>query len=341
MKLSTYFEITKLIGVFVLAGFFVFSGITAYNWVKAQFILQEQKLKLELEAQRRYFELRINEVRANTTIIDENSKIWKEELIKLKEQNQELLALIKKNNEKIINIGKITTKTNENLSLELHKLSDHVYKVGTGDKNEQYFKKIYMKEKTKDGKEIKIPIAWAIFYPNRPLDKQWKTGIYPLEFKTKIIQAEQEDGQWNTYIETWAENNKDKESRGIKLPLTITVADFKQIHRETEKFYWWAPHFNLNLDFALTNSNDEEDTSIYGGLSFSLSGYGRTKNDLVWKFIDFGVCTNRNTTYLKVTPFLYNLADSVPFINNLFVGPFVGMSNYSDYIFGVGINLSL
>jgi len=340
MKLSTYFEIIKAVIFFALIGFLVFGGITVYSWIKTQFTLQEQKLKLELEAQRKYFELKINEVRANTTIVNENSKLWKEELAKLKKQNQELMSLIKKNDEKITNIGKITTETNENLSLELHKLSDHVYKAGTGDKNEQYFKKIYMTEKTKDGKKVRIPIAWVIFYPNRPPNKQWKTGVYPLEFKTKIVQTEQDDGQWNTYVETWAENNKDKESKGIKLPLRITLADFKQIRNKDKEFYWWAPHFSLNLDLGSANlDNEDSDTFVYGGLSFSLSGYGRTKNDLTWRFIDFGISTNGDDAYLKFTPFTYNIGEPLPFINNTFVGPFVGISNHSDYVYGIGISV--
>jgi len=340
MKLLTYFEIAKIITFLVFMGVLVFGGISGYGWLKSQLMLQENKLKLELEAQRKYFELKINEVRANTTVTNDNSKLWKAELEELKKQNQELLALIKKNDEKITNIGKITTQTNEHLSLELHKLSDHVYKAGTGDENEQYFKKIYITEKTKDGKKVRIPVAWAIFYPNRPAAKKWKTGVYPLEFKTKIVQTEQNDGQWNTYVETWAENNKDSKSKGIKLPLRITIADFKQVKNKDKEFYWWAPHFNLNIDLGSANfKNQNEDSFIYGGISFSVAGYGRTKNDLTWRFLDFGISTNGDDTYLKFSPVNYNIGEPLPFINNTFVGPFVGISNKGENVYGVGLSV--
>jgi len=340
MKLSTYFEIIKIIVFCVLLSLIVFSSFTVYAWIRTQFSLQEQKFKLELETQRKYFELQINEVRANTTIVAEHSTAWKQELVQLKKQNQELMQLIKKNKEKITNIGEVAVQTNENLSIELRKLSDHVYKAGTGDKNEQYFKKIYMTEKTKTGETVKIPVAWAIFYPNKPPNEKWKTGVYPLEFKTKIIQTEQADGQWNTYVETWAENNKDKESKGIKLPLHITLADFKQMRNKNKEFYWWAPHFNLNLDLGSSYINEEDSSiSTYGGLSFSMFGYGNTKNNLSWRFMDIGLSTNKSSYYLKLTPATYNIGELLPFINNTFIGPFIGISNKGASVYGVGISI--
>jgi len=335
MKFTTVLETIKLILIIVIIGSIVLGGISAYSWIKTKLEMQEEKLKLELIEQRKYFEIKLNQVRAETNVVNANSNSWKSELTKLKKQNSELISLLKKNDEKITNIGGVIAQT------ELNKLSDHVYKEGTGDQNEQYFKKIYVKAKTKDGQLKQIPIAWAIFYPNRPADKKWKTGVYPIEYKTKIVQAEQQNGNWNTYIETWAENNKDKASRGIQLPIEIKSAEFKQVRRKTKDFYIWSPHINLNLDVSSNNIDSDSDINIpvYGGISFSTSGYGRTKNDLTWRFIDFGISTNGKDIYAKFTPVLYNIGEPLPIISNTFIGPFIGLSTESDKVIGLGVSI--
>ena len=337
MTTKTYYELLKaIIFIFVLA-FIVFAGFQAYGWINMKMAKQEEALKAELEAQRQRLDLQLNEVRAHTSIVASKSDDWKAAIEKLREENAAMLQLIKKNNEKITNVGEINIKMNENLSLDLKKLSDHSYKAGTGDINEQYFTKIYAKEKDKDGKVVEIPIAWSIYYPNKPSAEQWKTGVYPVEYKTKIIQTEQQDGQWNTYVEAWAENNKDKESIGKELPVKIEMAEFLQLKKQTKEFFWWSPHVNLNLDAALGSNLD---TNVGGGISLSTSGYGRTVNDLTWRFIDFGLSTNGDNYWAKFTPFAYNIGEHIPLVSNTFLGPFVGYE-FTDRVWVGGLGISI
>jgi hypothetical protein len=100
--------------------------------------------------------------------------------------------------------------------------------------------------------------------------------------------------------------------------------------------YWWAPHLNLNLDWGF--SSDLEN-NIGGGISFSTSGYGRTKNDLVWRFFDFGLGTTGEEFYGKFTPFAYNIGEHVPLISNTYLGPFIGYSTDGEAQVGVGLSV--
>jgi len=324
--------------IFVLVVAFIgFAGLQAYSWINTKMSNQEATLNAELESQRQRLDLQLNKVRAQTTVVTKQSDDWKTIITELRKENVAMAELIKQNQETIKNVGKVSAKMNENLSLELRKLSDHTYKAGIDDPNEQYFKKIYAKEKDADGNIVEIPIAWAIYYPNKPLDKQWKTGVYPIEYKTKVIQTEQQDGQWNTYIEAWAENNKDKASRGKELPLKIEVADFTQVKKETTEFYWWAPHINLNID---TGFGSKVNSVVGGGLSISTSGYGRTKNDLIYRFIDFGLGTNGDDVWCKFSPIAYNIGEFIPLVSNTFIDPFIGyVFNENKTIFGLSLSV--
>ena len=338
MQIKTYYEVVKatLFGLIIVA--LVIAGLKGYAWINIQFAHQEAKFELNMEAQRQRLELEINQVRAHTQIVTAGSEVWKAEMKKLRKESMAIVELVKKNDEKIKNVGEISAKVNENLSRDLRKMSDHVYKEGTGDPNEQYFKKIYMKEKDKDGNIVEIPAAWVIYSPNKPKEDRWKMGVYPIEYKTKIIQSEQKDGQYNTQLETWAENNKDKDSRGKKLPLKIEVAEFIQLRKEDKEFFWWAPHLSFNVDFGI--SDFDTGSMIVPGISFSTSGYGRTKNDLDWKLVSLGIASTGDNTYFRFSPFSWNIGNAWSFVSHTYISPFVGFSIEGDTILGIGLDIT-
>jgi hypothetical protein len=335
MMIGKIFDTIKIVilGIILLA--MVVGGLKAWGWVNTQFAHQQEQHEAELEAARQYKEYNENLVRAHTEVVDS----LKAEIEELKRRNSaamnDLLSDIEKKNEKITNMGETIAQLNDNIR-DLRVASDHEYKRGTGDYNEQYFKKVMYRAKDENGNEVEVPIAWAMFFPNREADKQWKTGVYPLEYHSEIIQSEQEDGQWNTYTRVWFENNKDSASKGLEVPVKIESSEFKQVKNEDERFYLWAPHLNLNFDLTLSS---DLDTGAAGGLSLSLMGYGRTKNDLTWQFLDFGISTNGDVTYGKITPFKYNIGRHLPLIENSFIGPFFGYSTDGDTMWGVGLSI--
>lgn len=340
MTIKTYFEVAKAVffGLIILA--FVGAGLKGYAWINMQFSHQESMHKAELEAARQYKQYSDNLVRAHTEVVDS----LKSEIEDLKKRNSaainEMLADIKDKNEKINNMGTTIAKLNENIR-DLRVKSDHTYKEGTGDYDEQYFKKVMYRAKDEDGNVIEVPIAWTIYYPNREPDKQWKTGVYPIEYHSRVIQSEQEDGQINTRTEVHFENNKDKASKGIEVPIKITSSEYKQLRKEDKEFYLWAPHINFNVDFGIGGFDVMGDSGnpIVPGISVSMSGYGRTKNDLDWKFVEVGLSSNGDDTYFKFMPFSYNIGNHIPLISNTFLGPFVGYSTEGESVYGFGLSI--
>lgn len=345
MTIKKYYETAKAIIFGLIIIIIVISAFKAYTWVNMKLAYQQAQSELALDNMRKFKvydeEAAANLARARTEITSLRADIKKlEQLANKKDQAlQEALADIKNNNETIFNLGETIAKLNENIR-KLNTASSHTYKVGTGDPNEQYFIDIMYPVKDKNGKVIKeVPYAWAIFYPNRPVGKRWKYGIYGLDYHVRTIQTKQKDGQINTYNEVWFENNRRKISKGVEVPVKISSSEFKQsIHRNKE-FYLWAPHLSLNLDFGIGNFDTDNNKYLYPGISFSTSGYGETKDDLDWKFIEFGISSNGDFTYFKFSPVSYNVGDDLPLTSNLWLGPFVGYSTDSKIIYGVGLSV--
>ncbi|RPI88706.1 MAG: hypothetical protein EHM41_00085 [Chloroflexi bacterium] len=321
---SAYIETAKLIVFGALLLFGIIFGLRTYHWIESKFDNAEEQTRLEIAAAREEYRITINQLRAETKVVSDKS-----ELNALLKDNAEMRKLIAANHEEIKNVGTITGSVNENRSLVLGDASDHTFRPGTGDPEEQYFKKIYASETDKEGKTISIPWAWSITYPNKDESERWKTGIYPIEYKTKIVQTEQADGQWNTYVEAWAENNKDSDSKGIKLPLKVD-AEFVQLKKSTKEFYWWDPRLSLDLDAT--------QHLVGAGLSLSLSGYGRTHSDLDFKFVEFGIIRSNTDYIFKFSPGAYNIGKSLPIIDNLYIGPFVGY-NRPDLVYGLSLSV--
>ena len=338
MTIKTYYEIIKAVIFSAVAAFIIFAGYHGIQYIKSYMNFNTNltgigsSFQKQLDAQNREFKKYFDDqARAHTEIVNS----LKNEIKELSKTNKEIVKDIEEAGEKIKNIGTIQTEMDTRLSKKLDQVSDHAYKEGTGDYNEQYFKQVIASAKDKEGNVIEIPLGWAIFFPNREPEKQWKTGIYPLEYYLKIIQTEQKTGQTNTYTEAWVETDQPKEYKDTKFPLTIKEMEFKQEKKTDKEFFLWAPHLNLNLDYSFNSSLD---TNVAGGISFSTMGYGITKNDLDWKFLEFGFNTNGEDFTLKLSPFSYNIGRHVPLISNTFIGPFIGFDKEGTSL-GIGLSI--
>jgi len=309
-------------------------GFKAYSWLDHKFKQQELQSQADLADARVYKEYAENLARANTELVSS----LKDEIAQLRKENsaaiQEMLNDIESKNEVITNLGETLSSLRSDV-VDLRVKADATYKEDTGDYNESSFKKIMYRTENEEGKEVEVPIAWSMFYPNREPANRWKTGVYPLEYHSRVFQTEQQDGQWNTYTQVWFENNKDPESVGLEVPLDLVSSEFKQVINKDERFYLWAPLLSFNLDVGFGMGGEK----VGGGISFSTSGYGRTKNDLRWRFFDFGLSTNGNDLWVKFTPATYNLGRHIPLVSNTFIGPYVGYSTKNETIVGIGLSV--
>lgn len=104
----------------------------------------------------------------------------------------------------------------------------------------------------------------------------------------------------------------------------------------TNSFYWFVPKLNAGVNLGANN------TGFYTRPSMSVSwmGYGLSKNDLKWKFLNTGVDFNTefNDFGINFMPFMYRPFDS--FITNTYVGPGISQSSSgTSYFLGISLGL--
>lgn len=98
-----------------------------------------------------------------------------------------------------------------------------------------------------------------------------------------------------------------------------------------KRFQWFTP--KLNAGFSIPG------TTINPGLSVSVSGFGRTKNDLDFKFLDLGLNLNSdNKIRPSVIPVLWRPFSGL--ISNTYIGPGVEFSEVGP-VYNISIKLGL
>ena len=199
------------------------------------------------------------------------------------------------------------------------------------DKLSYEMKEIY----SKDAKGNDLPIAWAMYFPNQDPDKKWKTGSYPLEYYTTVVESENKDGSFSRSAEAHVENNATKESKGKEYPIKITDFKWEKFERKEKSFSWWNPRLGLGLT---ATSND-----LAPKLDFSIASYGKTVVDMDWRFLTFGIGAVQSgpdsswKTIGSFEPFSWNVGKALPLIENLFVSPTITYDSKSEVSYGVGI----
>lgn len=303
---TSFWDITKSFGVVAMV---VIIGYCGFKFVNKPTTPPPDMAKFEHVAK---------------VIVQENNKQFKSLIKQLELQNNKSIEAAKAhNNEKIKEVGTIVASMKQ--TVDKWAKSNHTYKEGTDNKHAHEFIKIYKKDA--DGN--KFPIAWAMYHPNREPGKRWKTGTYPLDLQATVVETENEEGKSNVYVDLFAENNQMKETKGKKFPLDVKDVQWVRKEIKDKKF-----SFNTRLGFTGFIG-----TEIYPGLDVSLFSYGRTKRDLDWRFVAFGIGGNKENLYGYFSPVQYNIGNFVPLIENMYIGPFISIDEQSEREYGGGISV--
>jgi hypothetical protein len=201
------------------------------------------------------------------------------------------------------------------------------------DKLKYSFTKIY----SKDAKGQEFPVAWAMYFPNEDdTNKKWRVGTYPLEFHQTIVESENPDGTFNRAVEFHIENNKNKETKGIEFPVKLTDVKWEKMELKDKSISWWNPR--LGLGAVSTNG-------LFGPkIDLSISSYGRTKVDMDWRFLTFGLGVYKDVDDVSkmfgtFEPFSWNLGKALPLIENVFIGPVITYDSEFDRNYGLSISV--
>ncbi len=222
-----------------------------------------------------------------------------------------IIELTKQRNQQITAVGEVVAR----LESEIRDAKSNLYK--NDEDPEKTFDQTVVY--TKDAKGEDFPLAHVLYNPFLEGDDKWTTRSYPLTFKTKLIIAESGDRK-DVIAETTMRNDTIKKYRGIDKPLKIQSVEW------VERSKRWM----FNLRFAL-NVNITDD--LYPGLGLTWFSYGKTKRDMDWKFINMGIGYN-DTFHLYLAPAEYNIGNHIPIVENMFVGPFIGLDDNSKVEYG-------
>jgi len=247
--------------------------------------------------------------------IEISNKVFREEM---KGISNAIKDSFKERGQRITDLGNTVAVLKQ--TVDKMKASDHVYAKGSLSDNE--FVKIYNKDA--DGEAF--PIAWAMYQPNQTKEKRWKTGTYPLEFRSTIVLGESEKRS-DSVVKMWVENNQMKETKGKKFPIDIKEISWSRAEQKNK--FMFNPRFSLGIASTMSE--------IYPSLDLSFFSYGISKSDMTWRFLEIGI-GGTDTPYLLATLLGYNIAKNLPLVQNVFLEPFVD----TDFInTGYGLRISV
>lgn len=310
-----YFDITKSIALVAIIAFLWFHVGGYIGNLNKSFVAPATLKTIGIDA------LKLSMITANNEEVDKLRKEFAEEKSKILEAYE---SDRKHTNEVLEELGQITGTQRQTVDLT-NRRSDKI----TDPKNpllKYEFKKLY----AKDAKGDSILTGWVQYYPNQTDDKRWKTGTYPLEYHTKIIETENKDGTFNRYAEMHLENNQMKETKGKQFPIKLESIEWAKVELD-ENSWSWNPRISV-CGVATTEG-------IYPGLGISFFSYGKTIRDMNWKFLSAGIGGNADTLFCFFEPVSWNFGNVVPLIENAFVGPVVDINTESEM--GYGVNLSV
>jgi hypothetical protein len=187
-------------------------------------------------------------------------------------------------------------------------------------------KKLFMRQDDGTYKEItSLLYSYKDFRIVIEGDAVKQTLSYKLtqRFRGQLVETHLPTGGKNHYATFYELDEKGKDIGKLKLE------KFEVIRSEDlpRKMMWWNPKLDLAVGGGVTHKLD----GIWlADVAFSLSAYGRTSDDLLWRFFRVGAGLTNNGFSLTFSPVQFNLGKHLPLISNIWLTP------YGGYDFGSG-----
>ena len=118
---------------------------------------------------------------------------------------------------------------------------------------------------------------------------------------------------------------------GKRLPTPMTLSDFTVTKRKPgmKKMHWLALHLDIGISLQISQMGS---TRLIPDIGVSFSGYGRTKNDLDWRFFKGSIGPHEEGMSLNLCPASYNVGQKLPLFSNLWVAPCYGFDKGHSFI---------
>ena len=177
------------------------------------------------------------------------------------------------------------------------------------------------------GEKEQIPFGSVLF--DASSEKPWSIEVFPRKYFSVLSFGKDNDGR------TIAHSRMMIESQGKKHVVGINEAYYREVYNPA-RFYWWNPRLAGGIGFGLsTNGSMSSMTSV----QFYPSSYASNKARPSWMFFGVGVGYNLvdDSFVGTVAPVMYNVLPKSNLIQNIYVGPTVGMGTDG----GVRVNGSM
>jgi len=310
---TNLFDIAKFVGVGLLVAFVFFNYGKFTSWMDRPKKPDTMTPRIErLEAGLVKYTVMANTKRLENLIED------------LKKQNSEALAVLEKEGKKVDELTVVVTKMRAESKIQSgdrYKDEEKPDEPSTRDFADTV---VYRS----DDKGQQLQMSRVIFHAN--IEKEpWTIQNFPLELHTNVVQSEDDNGVFTNVVETYFTNAFVKSSKGKKYYFDSKVAWAKR-EKKDKKF-----SINFRLGFGVNISTSE----VFPGLDLSLFSYGRTRRDLDYRFITLGIGGTSESIYGYFKPVEYNIGNFIPLVENMFIGPMIGVDTNTEVVYGGGLSV--
>lgn len=164
-------------------------------------------------------------------------------------------------------------------------------------------------------------------------ENPWDLKIYPRNYNVTTVLGQDEEGRHYAY------NKFSVTSQGQEYSIKINDAKLVEVYPESK--FRWSPRLYLGADIG-THLNPPS-AEVTPNLQVTLFSKGRTKVNPDWTFVGVGVgfeSQNKNISVL-LSPFNYNVGQLLPLMNNLYVGPTLGVNPQGNISVMGGVRVGL
>lgn len=179
----------------------------------------------------------------------------------------------------------------------------------------------------------KVSIPWGNVSFSAWREKPWDLEIYPRKYSVVSVIARNKEGRLFVYNKFYIE------SLGEKFP--VEIADSKLLEEyPTSSFNLnMRPYLGLDVGTHLNPVRWE----LTPNLQVSFFSYGKTLTEPEWTFLGLGLGyeTQSDVIGFVVSPVSYNVAKHLPLVENVYVGPTIGVTTSGDFSVLGGLRVGL
>jgi hypothetical protein len=182
--------------------------------------------------------------------------------------------------------------------------------------------------------QVQVPLGTASFsaWQQNP----WSLDLYPRTYDITNVLATDQNGKQYVY------NQFSISSNGKSYTVPISSAKFVQQY-PAPTFSWWNPRIYLGADAGVNVTHAPVNGEFTPNVSFGFMSYGKSKITPDWSFgqVGLGYGVVSQTPQVQISPAQYNVGEHIPFMQNTFVGPVLGVGFKGDISVGLGLRVGM